>query len=453
MTGAAGLLGRAALPGPGPGRARTWWSTDLDGAACRELADRARARARHARPRPRRRHHRAASRCGASREAVLGRFGRLDVLVNNAALNEKVEDADAASRPASRTTRSTLWERALRVNVTGTFLCCQVLGAEMARRGQRQHRQHRLDLRRGGARPVALPRERTAPRPSASPRPIRPPRARCWPSPATSPPTGDAPGVRVNALSPGRRARTARTRTSWRATRERTPLGRMAQPDGLRGRARVPGQRRLGLHDRRQPGGGRRIDRMVTRSSRPRARRSDPGRAGGAGRGAIRLVLTDCDGVLTDGGVYYSAEGEALKRFSLRDGMGVERLREAGIATAIVTRERSPAWPPAREKLGLPLPLRGRARTRRPTCRRSWRETRPRARRAGLHRRRRQRPGAPARRWAGRASPRPPPTPCPRCWRRVHYRCAGPGGHGAFREFAEWILRAAPRSLDMKEGA
>lgn len=57
----------------------------------------------------------------------------------------------------------------------------------------------------------------------------------------------------------------------------------------------------------------------------------------------IRLLLTDCDGVLTDAGVYYSAEGEALKRFSMRDGMGVERLRNiAGVDVGIVTGERSP---------------------------------------------------------------------------------------------------------------
>ncbi|HYQ04449.1 MAG TPA: HAD-IIIA family hydrolase [Polyangiaceae bacterium] len=56
----------------------------------------------------------------------------------------------------------------------------------------------------------------------------------------------------------------------------------------------------------------------------------------------IRLVVTDVDGVLTDAGVYYSARGEELKRFSMRDGMGVERLRNARIETAFVTRENSP---------------------------------------------------------------------------------------------------------------
>jgi len=54
----------------------------------------------------------------------------------------------------------------------------------------------------------------------------------------------------------------------------------------------------------------------------------------------IRIVLTDNDGVLTDTGVYYSTRGEELKRFSIRDGMGVERLRKhLGIETVIVTGE------------------------------------------------------------------------------------------------------------------
>ena len=57
---------------------------------------------------------------------------------------------------------------------------------------------------------------------------------------------------------------------------------------------------------------------------------------------AIRLVVSDVDGVLTDAGVYYSAAGEELKRFSMRDGMGVELLRERGIRTALMTREDSP---------------------------------------------------------------------------------------------------------------
>jgi len=55
----------------------------------------------------------------------------------------------------------------------------------------------------------------------------------------------------------------------------------------------------------------------------------------------IKLVLTDNDGVLTDTGVYYSDAGEIMKRFSIRDGMGVERLRDCGIETGIITGELS----------------------------------------------------------------------------------------------------------------
>lgn len=66
---------------------------------------------------------------------------------------------------------------------------------------------------------------------------------------------------------------------------------------------------------------------------------------------AIRLVLTDNDGVLTDTGVYYSPTGEAFKRFSIRDGMAVRLLREAGIETAIITGETSPSVRRRAEKL------------------------------------------------------------------------------------------------------
>ncbi|MCS6903975.1 MAG: HAD-IIIA family hydrolase [Bacteroidia bacterium] len=67
----------------------------------------------------------------------------------------------------------------------------------------------------------------------------------------------------------------------------------------------------------------------------------------------IKLVLTDCDGVLTDNGVYYSSEGEYIKKFSIRDGMGVERLRLIGIETGIVTGELSKIVLKRAEKLNI----------------------------------------------------------------------------------------------------
>jgi 3-deoxy-D-manno-octulosonate 8-phosphate phosphatase (KDO 8-P phosphatase) len=68
----------------------------------------------------------------------------------------------------------------------------------------------------------------------------------------------------------------------------------------------------------------------------------------------IKLLLTDCDGVLTDGCVYYSNSGEVMKCFSLRDGMGVERLRKySGVETGIVTGENSEIVQRRAEKLGI----------------------------------------------------------------------------------------------------
>jgi len=66
----------------------------------------------------------------------------------------------------------------------------------------------------------------------------------------------------------------------------------------------------------------------------------------------IKIILTDVDGVLTDTGIYYGQEGESLKRFSIRDGMGVERLRKyAGIETIIITGENSATVRTRAEKL------------------------------------------------------------------------------------------------------
>ncbi len=55
----------------------------------------------------------------------------------------------------------------------------------------------------------------------------------------------------------------------------------------------------------------------------------------------IKIVLTDVDGVLTDGGMYYTEEGDIMKRFFARDGMGVTLLKKANISTIIVTKEKN----------------------------------------------------------------------------------------------------------------
>ncbi len=153
----------------------------------------------------------------------------------------------------------------------------------------------------------------------------------------------------------------------------------------------------------------------------------------------LRLVLADCDGTLTDAGVWFSAEGELAKRFSLRDGMGVELLRNDGVPTAIVTRESSEAVRRRSEKLKLPFHFDG-IREKFAHLPHITRLTgadpsemayigddvndleimRAIAEAGGLT-------GAPAD--ATRA-----------VLDLVHFRAERPGGHGAFREFAEWIL-------------
>ena len=56
----------------------------------------------------------------------------------------------------------------------------------------------------------------------------------------------------------------------------------------------------------------------------------------------IKLLIMDVDGTLTNGKVYYSKNGEELKLFSIRDGMGIELLRRGEIDTGIITSENSP---------------------------------------------------------------------------------------------------------------
>jgi 3-deoxy-D-manno-octulosonate 8-phosphate phosphatase (KDO 8-P phosphatase) len=68
----------------------------------------------------------------------------------------------------------------------------------------------------------------------------------------------------------------------------------------------------------------------------------------------IRLLATDVDGVLTDGGMYYSEMGDEWKKFNTRDGMGLKLLQRAGLVTAIVTQERTKLVARRAEKLAIP---------------------------------------------------------------------------------------------------
>jgi 3-deoxy-D-manno-octulosonate 8-phosphate phosphatase (KDO 8-P phosphatase) len=56
----------------------------------------------------------------------------------------------------------------------------------------------------------------------------------------------------------------------------------------------------------------------------------------------VRVAFFDVDGVLTDGGVYFSEAGETLKRFNILDGLGLQLLQRAGITPAVITGRDSP---------------------------------------------------------------------------------------------------------------
>lgn len=152
----------------------------------------------------------------------------------------------------------------------------------------------------------------------------------------------------------------------------------------------------------------------------------------------IKLVLTDSDGVLTDTGVYYGESGEIMKRFSIRDGMGVERLRQEGIDTGIITGELSGSVRTRAQKLGLShlhLGVKDKAAQLQAILAETGFSVEQvlyvgddvndlgiidLVRRSGLT-------AAPGDAMAV-------------VLRRVHYRTRARAGHGAFREVAEWLI-------------
>ncbi len=67
----------------------------------------------------------------------------------------------------------------------------------------------------------------------------------------------------------------------------------------------------------------------------------------------VRVAFFDVDGVLTDGGLYFSGEGEVLKRFHTLDGHGLKLLQAGGITPAVVTGRDSPALRTRLKALGV----------------------------------------------------------------------------------------------------
>lgn len=73
----------------------------------------------------------------------------------------------------------------------------------------------------------------------------------------------------------------------------------------------------------------------------------------------IKLLALDVDGVLTDGGLYYTDAGEELKKFNVKDGMGLKVVMDLGLEVAIISASTSRSTHHRARKLGIPHVLTG----------------------------------------------------------------------------------------------
>lgn len=151
----------------------------------------------------------------------------------------------------------------------------------------------------------------------------------------------------------------------------------------------------------------------------------------------VRLLVMDVDGVLTDGGLFYGAEGELFKRFDVKDGHGLVICRHMGLSTAILTARNSRIVELRGGELGIKHILQAR-RDKAAGLRELLEQTGlspeelcyigddindlPVLMQVGLS--------------ACPADARPEVLP------RVHYVCKARGGHGAVRELCELLLKA-----------
>jgi len=231
VTGATGLLGRQHCWALAQAGARVV-VTDLGASACSEFAEELRAgTGTEALPVP-------ADITRPDSVRTLCRLaidwtGNVDVLVNNAALNDKVEGRDPARPVPFEEFPLDTWTRAIEVNLTGTFLCCQVFGAHMAQR----HSGSIINI--ASTYGIVAPDQRIYR--------DRNGQQTLFKSPAYSATKAAVIGltkylaayyghlgVRVNALSPGG-VQTTQDESFVANYVERTPLGRMAQPEDYRG--------------------------------------------------------------------------------------------------------------------------------------------------------------------------------------------------------------------------
>jgi 3-deoxy-D-manno-octulosonate 8-phosphate phosphatase (KDO 8-P phosphatase) len=158
---------------------------------------------------------------------------------------------------------------------------------------------------------------------------------------------------------------------------------------------------------------------------------------------AVRLMAFDVDGTLTDGGIHIGPTGESHKRFSVRDGLGLVLLQQAGIRVALVTGRNSAIVAQRARELRIDTVLQGvgdKAAAMLELCAGAgvdpahagfmgddW-------------------PDLPAMLAVGFAATVPDAAPEVR--RVAHWTASAPAGAGAARELAEHLLRAQGRHRD-----
>jgi NAD(P)-dependent dehydrogenase (short-subunit alcohol dehydrogenase family) len=160
-------------------------------------------------------------------------YGHIDVLVNNAAINDAIEHSTTADQAGFESFPLERWHASLEVNITGTFLCCQAFGREMAHSGK------------GSIINIASTYGTVAPDQSLYTNPDG--TQDFYKGPAYPTTKGAVlsftrylaaywgnKGVRVNALSPGGVMNGQNPHFIAEYSR-RTPLGRMARPHDYRG--------------------------------------------------------------------------------------------------------------------------------------------------------------------------------------------------------------------------
>jgi len=151
----------------------------------------------------------------------------------------------------------------------------------------------------------------------------------------------------------------------------------------------------------------------------------------------IKLMVFDVDGVLTDGRLWYGADGKELKSFHAFDGHGVKMLIESGVRCAILSGRKSPAVAVRAKELGIGLVRQGIA-AKREAFEKMLKRLRLQADDAGYMGD--ELVDVPVLRRCGFACvPREAPEPVRKC---AHYVCSAAAGAGAVRELCEFVMRA-----------